>query len=329
MPLSRRDFLIAVLGAAFACSDAFALTVKGIEYLPISKIAQLCGMRYRTNIAGKSQSIFSKTTRMTFGLNSRSMDLNGITVWLGHPVVAQKGMLYIAKRDYFKSVIPILFPQNNGTPRKLFHIFIDAGHGGKDRGAYNKAYKLSEKAVNLDIAMRLGRELKKNGYRVSFSRTTDEFIELDDRPKKANARRADLFVSVHCNAASPSISGLETFALTPRSMPSTTSATVSRSDHVAYDGHQNDGWNQLLAYYIQRALHYATRSPDRGVKRARFAVLKSPTMPATLVECGFISNNAECRNLATAAYRQKIAETIAAAIMTYHRTLRRLSAKSS
>ena len=122
MPLSRRDFLVALLGAAFACSDAFALTVKGIEYLPISKIAQLCGMRYRTNIAGKSQSIFSKTSRMTFGVNSRAMDLNGITVWLGHPVVAQKRMLYIAKRDYFKSVIPILFPQNNGTPRKLLDV---------------------------------------------------------------------------------------------------------------------------------------------------------------------------------------------------------------
>ena len=162
---------------------------------------------------------------------------------------------------------------------------------------------------------------------MSYSRTRDEFIELADRPKKANALRADLMVSVHCNAASPSISGIETFALTPRSMPSTTSRGVSKSDHVAYDGHSNDEWNQLLAYYIQRSLHYTTRSPDRGVKRARFAVLKSPKMPATLVECGFISNNYECKNMATAAYRQRIATTIANAIMNYHATLRRLSSK--
>ncbi len=323
---SRRDFLLALFGIA-AAPNAFALTVKGAEYIPVSKLAQLCGMRYKTNIAKKSQSVFSKTSRMTFEVNSRSMDLNGITVWLGHPVVEYKGMLYIAKRDYFKSIIPILFPQNNGAPKKLFHVFIDAGHGGKDRGAYNKTYRLSEKFLNLDIAMRVGRELKKNGYKVSYARTKDEFIDLDDRPKKANALRADLMLSVHCNAASPSISGIETFALTPRWMPSTTSSRTSRSDAAAYAGHANDGWNQLLAYYLQRSLRSATGSPDRGVKRARFAVLKSPKMPAALVECGFISNNAECRKLATPAYRQKIASAIANAVMAYHGTLRRLSSR--
>ena len=325
--LSRRGFFATLFGIAFAVPNARALWVKNVEYIPVSKLAQLCGMRYKTTVAKKSQTVFGKTSRMTFETNSRAMDLNGITVWLGHAVVESKGMLYVAKRDYFKSIIPILFPQNNGTPPKLFHIFIDAGHGGKDRGAYNKTYKLSEKAVSLDIALRLGRELKKNGYKVSYSRTRDEFIELADRPKKANALRADLMVSIHCNAAAPSVSRIETFALTPRAMPSTTSRGVSKSDHVAYDGHSNDEWNQLLAYYIQRSLHYTTRSPDRGVKRARFAVLKSPKMPATLVECGFISNNYECKNMATAAYRQRIATTIANAIMNYHATLRRLSAK--
>ena len=324
---TRRDFLFSLFGIAIAIPAAEALTVKNVEYIPISKLAQMCGMRYRTNVARKSQTVFSKTSRMTFEVNSRSMDLNGINVWLGHPIVEYKGMLYLAKRDYFKSIIPILFPQNNGTPPKLFHIFIDAGPGGKDRGAFNRYYKVSEKTLNLDIAMRVGRELRKNGYKVSYTRTGDEFVDLDDRPKKANALRADLFLSIHCNAADPSISGVETFALTPRGMPSTAGSRSSKSDYISYGGHSNDAWNELLAYYIQRSLRASTRSDDRGVKRARFAVLKSPKMPACLVECGFISNNAECRKMATPAYRQQIASAIANAIMNYHNTLRRLSAK--
>lgn len=287
----------------------------------------MCGMSYRTTVAGKAQTVYSKFSRMTFSVNSRSIGLNGTTVCLGHPIVEYKGMLYLAKRDYFKTIRPILYPQHNGTPKKLFNIFIDAGHGGKDRGAMNKRYKLTEKAVNLDIALRLGRELKKNGYNVSYSRTNDTFLDLPDRPALANKRRADLFLSIHCNAASPSISGVETFALTPRAMPSTTSSKLTNGDYTKYNGHANDEWNQMLSYYIQRALHTATRSNDRGVKRARFAVLKDAQMPASLIECGFISNNDECRKLMSAEYRQFLARTIANAVMNYHNTLRRLSRK--
>ena len=325
--LSRRNFIFSLVGLTCVAQSAVALTVKDIDYIPISQLAQICGMRYRTNVVGKSQSVYSKLSSMSFSVNSRMISLNGTTVWLGHPVVGYKGMLYLAKRDYFKTIRPILFPQNNGTPKRLFNIFIDAGHGGKDKGAINKTYKVSEKALNLDIALRLGRELRKNGYNVSFSRTTDTFLELADRPALANRRGADLFLSIHCNAASPSISGVETFALTPRAMPSTTSAKVGRGDYEKFNGHANDEWNEMLSYYIQRALHSQTRSQDRGVKRARFAVLKDTKMPASLIECGFISNNAECKKLLSADYRQLIARTIANAVMNYHNTLRRLTKK--
>ena len=324
---SRRDFILSLLGLSCVAPSAVALTVKDTEYIPISQFAQICGMRYKTTVAKKAQTVYSKYSRINFIVNARSINLNGTTVWLGHPIVEYKGMLYLAKRDYFKTIRPIMYPQNNGVPPRLFNIFIDAGHGGKDKGAINKRFGIYEKSLNLDIALRLGKILRASGYNVSYSRTGDTFLDLPDRPAMANKRRADLFLSIHCNAASPSISGIETFALTPRAMPSTTSAKASKGDYVKYDGHANDEWNQMLAYYIQRALHTATRSSDRGVKKARFAVLKDTRMPASLIECGFISNDAECRKLMSAEYRQSIARTIANAVMNYHNTLRRLSQK--
>ncbi len=322
---TRRDFILSLLGIVCAVSSANALTIKGVEYVPISRLAQICGMRYRTLVADKVQKIFGKYTTIEFIKNSRLITLNNTKVWLGHPIACEKSMLYVAKRDIFKTISPILFPQKNGNPPKLFHIFIDAGHGGKDRGAMNKKYRVTEKAINLGIALRLGKILKQNGYKVSYSRTNDSFLDLADRTEKANRSKADILLSIHCNAANPSISGIETFALTPRAMPSTTSSKITKNDYTKYDGHANDGWNQMLAYYIQRALKTATKSPDRGVKRARFAVLKPARMPASLIEVGFISNNEECGKLMSGNYRQFIAQTIADAVMNYHNTLRRLS----
>jgi len=91
-------------------------------------------------------------------------------------------------------------------------IMIDAGHGGKDPGA--QGYGLREKDVALRMALTLGKVLKKRGYRVLYTRTTDDFIPLPERTDMANSKRVDLFISVHCNASTdPTVHGLETYSL--------------------------------------------------------------------------------------------------------------------
>ena len=324
--LSRRNFLLGMLFPSFAASELFALDIKGIDYMPISELARTCGMRYKTISPRKTQTVYSKYSRMVFSVHDRNMKLNDITVWLGHPIAESRGMLYISRRDFRKSIAPVLYPQNSGKPPTLFTIVLDAGHGGKDNGTQNTRLGVKEKSVALDIVVRLSTILKSNGYKILLTRKTDKFVELSDRAEYANKSRANLFVSVHCNAASSkSVSGVETFAVTPQWMPSTASSRQTKSDNIKVPGNDSDNWSQLLSYYIQRSIRAATGSPDRGVKRARFAVLKSTKMPATLIEVGFLSNTSECRRLATSSYRQKIAEAIASGIMTYHRTLRRLA----
>ena len=90
-------------------------------------------------------------------------------------------------------------------------------------------------------------------------------------------------------------------------------------------GNKSDLWNQLLSYYIQRSLKAVTGAEDRGVKRARFAVLRDLNMTGALIECGFITNPTEGSKLGSAKYRQSVANAIANAIMSYHSTLRRLA----
>ena len=126
----------------------------------------------------------------------------------------------------------------------------------------------------------------------------------------------NLFVSIHVNAVKQrGINGIETFALTPADAPS----TGGKKELVRNPANVRDANNFLLAYNLQRALLSRTGAADRGVKRARFAVLRDITAPGALVEVGFITNAKEEKLLNSAAYIEKISRAIAEGIISYHR----------
>jgi N-acetylmuramoyl-L-alanine amidase len=166
----------------------------------------------------------------------------------------------------------------------------NAGHGGKDPGAIGKR-GTREKDFNLDIALRLGEELEKLGQDVNYTRTKDEFVELNTIADKANKNKADLFVSIHCDSVEDAtVGGISTFHY-PGSIKGKEYATK-----------------------IQTELIKATGLKDRGVKEANYAVLKNTNMPGVLIECGFISNPQEEILLMSTEYRDKVAKSIAYAI---------------
>ncbi len=316
---SRRGFLFVLAGLLFlTATRLFALDIRGIDYISVAQYARMSSMKYKTLVRGKQMTVFSKYHRVRFEVNSRVANVDGYLVNLGHPVAVYKGMLFISRRDAVKTLKPVLFPSSLQNPRVPFHIVIDAGHGGKDNGAQNKAFGIKEKNVNLDVALRLGAELKKMGYKVSYTRTNDKFIELEYRPIIANKRGADLFISIHGNSTkSKSVSGIETYSLTPVWLPSSSSAKLTKSDTVSYAGNRVDGWSQLLSYCIQKSLVDTTSGEDRGARRARFAVLRTANMPACLVEIGFLSNPSECKKITSATYRQILANAIARGVAQY------------
>ena len=198
-------------------------------------------------------------------------------------------------------------------------IVLDPGHGGKDTGKINAPYKYNEKAATLDTAARLRLLLEKQGFEVVFTRTKDVFVELDDRPAVAASVKADLFISLHYNAGpagDTSSGGIETYCLTPAGQKST-NAGKARSTTGVEPGNRFDNANMALAWGIQRRLLAGTGAEDRGVRRARFAVLRTLSCPGVLIEGGFMSSRKEGAQIADAAYRQKIAEAVAAGIVDY------------
>ena len=309
---------------------AHALDIDGIRYIALGEVAGKLGMETRWLETGERLRLQSQWTRLDFEKHQRAMELNGYRVHLGFPVAESRQRLYISESDFHHHIRPILTPHLNGPPPRLRHIVLDAGHGGEDPGAENSSLGLREKALTLDLAKRLHRLLEARGFQVSLTRGDDRFIALEERAAMANRIGADLFISLHFNALEKArVHGLETYAFTPPNQPSTARAELHPSDRRDYPGQANGDWNALLGYYVQRSLIDALPSPDRGLKRARFTVLRDLRMPGILVEGGFITNPAEGRNIGSAAYRQGLAQAIADGILVYQRTLERLRERES
>lgn len=225
-------------------------------------------------------------------------------------------------------------------------VFIDAGHGGKDPGTGHN--DILERMVTLDVAQRLGRLLEANGLEVAYSRRKDMSVSLSERTRKANAERADLFVSIHVNASeNPQVSGFETYYLDLASNPQ--AARVATLENAGSDRRLSDMQCMLadvmlnarveesrrLAADIQRLSLFRLKRREyevrnNGVKSAPFHVLLGAQMPAILVEVGYCTNRAEARNLGKPAYRHALAEGLAEGILAYRdRLLKRRTADNS
>lgn len=322
--------LLAMLGGYFGAPLCMAIesrTIRGDAHYDLKDVAGALGMESRWTESEETLRLESQWTRMSFTRGSRSFELNGITVYLGHPIAFLGGTLWIPKLDYERTLQPILTPQVFSDPPKLYRIVIDAGHGGRDPGAMNESLKLFEKYLTLDLAERLGAILRDRGYEIIFTRSDDTFLELKERSTLANQVGADLFISLHFNAAgSSSVSGAETYVYTPRNQPSTARSRMVAADRRFNPANKNDVWNLLAAFHVQRELVTDLGTEDRGVKRARFAVLQHLECPGLLVEGGFLTHSREGRNIGSAAYRQKMAIAIAEGILTYQKTLNRIRA---
>ena len=216
-------------------------------------------------------------------------------------------------------------------------IVIDPGHGGSDSGAVGNGLK--EKNVVLATSKKLGALLQKRGYRVLYTRSTDVFINLRSRTAFAAKRNADMFISIHANAAPNAssalkMSGVETFFLSPaRSERSKNAAalenkgdledmnTFSKQTFLNFLNREKIISSNKLAIDIQSYMLSSVKksfsSRDGGVREAPFWVLVGATMPAVLVEIGYITHPQEGKNLGKSAYQDRIAQGIANGVDAY------------
>jgi len=343
-----------VSGAAATAATA------GIDYVRAADFAAKFGLKPEPSPDGKKLTLRSPWTEIVLEAGSREIAHNGLRIFLGDGVRHQRGHFLISKLDAEKVFVPLLLPGYGlgpepdlttarhshvlrtssgaaayGTPPNLKTIVLDPGHGGRDPGKVNAKLGVNEKTMTLDTAQRLARLLEARGYRVVLTRAGDSPLDPDkntDLRARAHFARnaaADLFISLHYNAVGgppetlARVRGAEVYTLTPQHQHS--SGDSARQDKngasVELPGNAYDHWNMIIAHEVHRALVKTVGATDRGLKRARFAVLREVTCPAILVEAGFLSNDEEARQIMNPEYRQQLAEAITSAVVLYDAAL--------
>ncbi len=249
--------------------------------------------------------------------DSRRIFYDGIAIWLNGPIMKRWNGWTIQNGDFEKNIQPLVLPLKELSGIKATCIVLDPGHGGEDKGANDLKRGIEEKNISLDIARRTRDLLQAKGLTVHMTRNKDMTISLDQRVNFAEKVGASLFVSIHLNSAENSSScGIETYALTPVGASSTANEGSSK-DNVFFKGNSFDRKSIILAYRLQRNLIKNTGAEDRGVRRARFVVLRDAPCPAVLVELGFISHRIDRARFMKEEYRQVQAQSIAQGIIDY------------
>lgn len=253
-------------------------------------------------------------------------------------------------KKYFFFFFLLLFSVSGA--QKKFTVVLDAGHGGSDHGAnryYSETGTLREKDVTLSVVLKVGRMLEKNkDFKIIYTRKIDEYPSLTERTTLANRSKADLFISVHCNAnTKTSPYGTETFVQGPDQNKTNLEVAKAENDVIYLDEKDREMFasydpkspESLIALKIQQSKYLESsllfgsfvegnfvkkdKRYSRGLKQQNFHVLRLNAMPSVLIETGFISNYDDAMYLASEKGQNQIAESIYNAIIDYKKAIDR------
>lgn len=315
------------------------LRLGGVDYVNVTDLALWLGLVGRWTEPQKKFAFIDQADRgnnAELVADGREASIGGLRVFLGLPTELREGRMFVSRIDAERCLAPLLRPGfAAAVPAAPKIIVLDPGHGGEDPGTENRALGLTEKVLTLDVAVRLKKLLEAAGYKVVLTRSKDaplspnKTLDLALRPNFANRAHADLFVSIHFNAAAKDTQGTEVFSFAPRTQRSTDSwgQRVDDAEPDEAPANKFDHWNTVLAAALHRGLLRALKTEDRGKKIAHLAVLRTLECPGVLVEPAIISNDAEAKRVAMPWFRQQIAEGLAAGIKTYVATLDALRSK--
>src|SRR5437879_3632224 len=305
---------------AIAAAEWQVIKISGHDYLSVDNISKFYGLPAEVVPSGAKIQTDTADHPLEFVSGSREAIINGARSWLCFPVVEHDGKSLVSRTDVAKTIEPLVRPHRVPDVGKVQTVVLDPGHGGHDKGQVSRYG--AEKDFALDVARKLRPILQAKGLRVIMTREGDYFVPLEVRAKIANAARNSIFISIHFNATNddPNATGFEIFSFTPRGAPSTSDTARTSSSFNMQPGSEVDAQSMALSACIYHSLLGHIPEYDRGIKRARFAVLRLTKVPAVLIEGGFLTERGECRLIANKDWRAKLAAAIGVGIENY-RTL--------
>lgn len=309
--------IILVCYAAIQAANAqWNITLhEGRRYVPIEDVTTF----YKLNppqISGNSFTLTGQGRTIRGSAGGREVFINNVKYVLCFDMVSKGGRFLISAMDVTKIIEPVMRPGKIKNATAVRTVILDAGHGGHDSGARGPLG--SEKDAALDVALRAKKLLEESGFNVRLTRMADVFIPLEKRPAMANKYPNAIFISIHFNKSKVGgASGIETYALAPRGVPSMDEESLSYSDFKPYPGHMRDSENIALATAMHSSLLRHLRLYDRGIKRARFLVIRDIQIPGVLLEGGFMNHPFDATQISGIAYRDAFARAILEGVNRY------------
>lgn len=296
------------------------------DWVAVRDLARIYGAPVRRDAGGR-YAIVGPRHSLWFADDGRRIRLQGVEVWLSAPLSSSALSAGGIHRADAAGLVDVVFrPWAHLGRYSAETIVLDPGHGGRDGGAVGEN-GLLEKDLTLALARAVRARLAVAGCKVYLTRNDDSFVELDERPRIAAAKGGDLMVSLHFNAAGVGARGAETFVLARAGAAPTRAPDPRPSERYRpVPANAHDAANFALGYHLQRQLVRAAGYEDRGVRHARFAVLRAAPCPAALVECGFLTDPEDARRIADPHFRERLAEALARGILDYAMTVRRARA---
>ena len=278
--------------------------------IPYQSVEELRSF-YKLNTGAKPHrqgalAISNADVKLEFGPASNDLTISGVRISPLRPLVRdERGLLLVSRDDWVYWIDPIMRPTYLAGREEVQTVIIDAGHGGHDKGVQTD--EGSEAGIALQVAEELQKQLTENGLRAMLTRTGDYFLSDQQRVDAANVYPNAIFLSLHVNSASAEKRGPEVYIRSPLPLPEEkTPASAANAPRSA-----------ALAYAAQCALSSAAGVAGNGCGHTHFSLLSSLNMPAVWVELGYATNPQDAALLASAAYREKLAEALARAVSAF------------
>ena len=294
-------------------------TIDGREYVPLADVAAKFGLSAPASAGPKKFVASGGGKSLQVEVNSREAMIDGVRQWLSFPARMDGAAPCVSQIDIDHTIAPALTLGKVEGVKPMRVVVLDAGHGGYDNGAASPyGY---EKEYTLDVVRRLRKKLEAAGVKVVQTRNSDSFVPLEARPRVANRLPGAIFVSIHFNSADwkPSANGIETYAIPPLGAPPSGQDTTMVRDRIPENGHALEPIDFTFATIMQHALMAKLQVEDRGVKRARYVVLKDASTPAILIEGGFLTNSGDASRIASPTWREAYAAALATGILEFRK----------
>ncbi|MBR1982718.1 MAG: N-acetylmuramoyl-L-alanine amidase [Akkermansia sp.] len=286
--------------------------VDGVEYLPLEDLRsfyKLMSLQPKGRRVAGQRIVGNGELELRFGPEPRELRIQNMLFLLTHPVQEDaSGDLLVSKLDVLSVIEPVLRPTYIANRSALRTVVIDPGHGGHDVGTVSPFAR--EADVTLLVAKKLGAELTKRGYEVSYTQNQNQYLSPQARVDKANAAPAAILLSLHLNSGRSDMKGVQTYTIAP----------ADKGDKIL-PGHPYVPASTALAMALQSSLVQHTEAEDGGCRRARYSPLNSVTCPAVTVEMGFATHPEEGARLSSDEYQMKLADALADGVDAFARVM--------